>query len=338
MLLDRLAERRPHPGARVSGAEALLLALGTQARHQVRREHRQRLGRRRQRLAHRQLGAGGVDRAALPQPLEQPVALLEQERRGCGSGGRARARSAAPRASRSRPRRAGLPGGRSSARRPRRGRRCCRRRARRRRRARAPAACGSDSESRSASTRLDRLLDERARLRPLRASRTTCIVSVLPPLTTRPPRRFWTRGARQGERVDAGVPVEASVLEAEDRLRELLGQLRGDAEAPLAVAGDRGPEELAVAVEHDRRERVVERHDRDQQPESEQQKGRRPPPAAGCVPPASAAIQRPGPRPVAPLSSCGFAAIPVPTSRPPRSRPTGPSCARRSWRRTSPRP
>ena len=101
------------------------------------------------------------------------------------------------------------------------------------------------------------------------------MVSVLPPLTTRPRRRFEHRRAREGQRVHPGVPVEAPVLEAGDRRRELVRHRVGDAEAPLAVRRDRGPEQLAVAVEDHRRERVVERHDRHQRPEGEEQRSRR---------------------------------------------------------------
>jgi len=75
---------------------------------------------------------------------------------------------------------------------------------------------------------------------------------------------------REGERVDSRVPVEAAVLEARDRGRELRGHPGRHAEAPLAVCRDRGADELAVAVEHDGRQRVVERHHRDEEPEREQ--------------------------------------------------------------------
>ncbi len=61
-------------------------------------------------------------------------------------------------------------------------------------------------------------------------------------------------GAQEGQRIDAPMPVEALVLIGEERLEvmriDLIARRR---QPPAAFAGEIGPEQLAVAVEHQRR-------------------------------------------------------------------------------------
>ena len=64
---------------------------------------------------------------------------------------------------------------------------------------------------------------------------------------------------RHGQRVDAGVAVEAPVLELHEGAAELLGDLRAGGEAPLAVGGDRGAQQLAAARQEHRRVRPAQR-------------------------------------------------------------------------------
>ena len=77
-LLDRLAQGRAHPGARVARAEAPRLPLRPHARHQVGGEHGQPLRGGRQRLALAELRGHRVDRAPVPQGVEEAVALRQE--------------------------------------------------------------------------------------------------------------------------------------------------------------------------------------------------------------------------------------------------------------------
>ena len=265
-------ERGAHPGARVPRAEAQGAPLGAHARHEVGSEHRQRLGRGRQRLALREIGRERVDRAPLAEPVEQAIALREQElavaarvherrrvrqhgqRRGLGPR---QLRGVAPEVA---------PGG-------------------------GVEAHGVAAEGRVGGVEAEHLL---LREREREAQREDGLHGLLgeragPSLAGQAHHLHGERAAAahdaaaaevrdrraaERERVDSRVPVEAAVLEAGDRGRELRRHRGCDAEAPLAVRRDRGAEQLAVAIEHDRRQRVVERHDRDEEPEREQH-GRR---------------------------------------------------------------
>ena len=236
--LQLLAQRRTHPRAFVSRAEAPPAALLARARHEVRRQHRKRRGRGRQRLSLREVGAEGVDRAPGAQRVEQPVALGEQqlaiaagmhERRRVGQDGERRGL---------RPREVlGVaaevaPGG-------------------------GIEADGVAAEGRVGGVEaehlpfrkrerepqrehgLDRLLGERAgpslAREPHHLHRQRAAAAHHAALADVAERR-----AAERDGIDAGVPVEAAVLEAGDRGRELLGDRARHAEAPLAVGRDRG--------------------------------------------------------------------------------------------------
>ena len=88
--------------------------------------------------------------------------------------------------------------------------------------------------------------------------RITCIVRVLPPLTTPPARKFVHAAPGQRERVDPGVPTETLVLGGDRGGREPLRNGVARRKAPLPVRRDACAQERPVAGLQDGRYRVVE--------------------------------------------------------------------------------
>jgi hypothetical protein len=65
-------------------------------------------------------------------------------------------------------------------------------------------------------------------------------------------------GARERERIDAGMSFEALVFEGDEREAVLFGRPLDRRKAPLAVVGDARAEQRAVARDDDGRQRLVE--------------------------------------------------------------------------------
>ena len=208
------------------GAEAVLRGIcRAQRLQQMRREIRQivRLGG--QRLGQRQVQLQRVEIAGGVQPPQQRIALVLQplaiarqvhqrgivgqhrERRGLGPRQRlaARVRSSATPRPRARPR--------------------CRRRAHAPRTAPAARPCRKRHLEPQRQQRLHGLGAERATARAPRdvraTSRASCMVSVLPPLTTRPCCAFSFTARAMASGSTPHVTLEALVLEHEQRAAEL---------------------------------------------------------------------------------------------------------------------
>ncbi len=311
-LLKRPSQRGAHPGARVARPPPPGL-LHPRPGHEVGGEHRQRPRRRGKGLAFREVGGERVDRAPLAQGVEQAVPLREErvavaagvdERGGVRQDGerrRLRPRQPLRLAAEVAPR-----GGVEAHRVPPEG-----------------GVGGVEAQHLVLRQRqrqpqgedgLLRLLGERARP-PAAGQAHDLHRDRAAPAHHPPAAEVRGGGPGEGERVDAGVEAEAAVLEAGDRLLEPRRHRARDAEAPLPVGRDRGPEQLAVPVEDDRGQGVLERHDRHEQPERGEEGAGRPPRTQG--------------RPPRPAHASG---------PPPRPPPTGPSPGRRGSRRTSPPP
>ena len=225
-------------------------------------------GRRRQRLALREVRGHRVDRSALAQRRRGGGSASRGGGRGSSRGGRATGRSGGRRARRLGP---GQLAGVAAEVAPGRGVEAHRVAAEGRvGRVEAEHLLLRERQRQpERQHRLDRLLDDRARpalpgeAHDLHGERAAPAHHPSPP-------EVGGGGPGEGQRVDTRVPVEAAVLEAGDRRPELLRHRLRDAEAPLAVRGDRRAEQLAVAVEDHGRERVVERHHRHEGPERQQ--------------------------------------------------------------------
>ncbi len=81
--------------------------------------------------------------------------------------------------------------------------------------------------------------------------RASCCVSVLPPCARRPSRRLFTAAPRIANEVDAGVIVEALILDRHDGANEVWRYaIERNLDALFAEDGERG---LVVRVEERRR-------------------------------------------------------------------------------------
>ena len=88
--------------------------------------------------------------------------------------------------------------------------------------------------------------------RPSR-SRATCMVIVEPPIRRAPPS-IPARSPEQGQRIDAGVPVEIPILVKQHRPHHLGRDLvQPDTDTVFFIFGKAQPEQVPVPIQHQRR-------------------------------------------------------------------------------------